>query len=119
SNLKKSFGITLYALLAMVGAIVGAGSATVVLMIMMFFFGYKIIQGYATNTPAELVSSIICTVIYASHGFIPLLPALIIFIGMLLGGNMDANMAIKKGDRWIRSLFSLVIVVFVAKILFN
>lgn len=42
----------------------------------------------------------------------------IIFIGMLLGGYIGANTAIKKGDRWIRSLFTLVIAVFVAKILF-
>lgn len=118
SKTKRVIGYILCALLAIEGAIAGAGGATVVLMIMMYFFGYKIIQGYATNTPAELISSVICTIVYALHGFIPLLPAAIIFLGMLIGGFVGANTALEKGNRWVRNLFTLVIVVFVVKILF-
>lgn len=118
SKFKEVTGLILYSLLAIVGAIVGAGSATVVLMIMMYFFGYKIIRGYATNAPAELISSIICTVIYAFHGFIPLWPAAIIFIGMLIGGFLGANTALGKGNAWVKNLFIIVVITFVVKILF-
>ena len=115
---SKAIGIVLYSLLVTEGAIVGAGGSTVILLIMMYFFGYEIIQGYATNTPADLLSSIIPAVVYSFYGFVLLVPAVIIFAGMLIGGFIGANVAIEQGSRWIKNLFSLVIAALVIKILF-
>lgn len=118
SKTKKTIGMILYGLLAIEGAIVGAGGATVILLLMMYFFGYRIIEGYATNTPAELFSAIVPAIIYGFYGFIPLWPAVIIFLGMLIGGFIGARTAIKKGNIWVKNLFTLVIVLSVIKILF-
>lgn len=115
---RKFIGFSLYTLLIVEGAIVGAGGSTVILMIMMYFFGYEIIQGYATNTPADLLSSLIPAAVYWLYGFVALLPAIIIFTGMLIGGFIGANIALEKGNRWIKKLFTLVIIAFVIKILF-
>jgi uncharacterized membrane protein YfcA len=117
SKIKKLIGIALYSLLIVEGAIVGAGGSTVILLVMMYFFGYEIIQGYATNTPADLLSSLIPAVIYSFYGFVALLPAIVIFAGMLIGGFIGANIALEKGNRWIKKLFTLVIIAFVVKIL--
>jgi len=118
SKAKRFIGLALYSLLIVEGAIVGAGGSTVILMIMMYFFGYEIIQGYATNTPADLLSSLIPAVIYSFYGFVALWPAVIIFTGMLIGGFIGAHIALEKGNRWIKKLFTLVIIAFVIKILF-
>lgn len=118
SKTKKTIGMILYGLLAIEGAIVGAGGATVILLLMMYFFGYKIIEGYATNTPAELFSAVVPAVIYGFYGFIPLWPAVIIFLGMLIGGFIGARTAIKKGNVWVKNLFTVVIILSVVKILF-
>ncbi len=118
SKTKKAIGLAIYALLTIEGAIVGAGGATVYLLIMMYFFGYEIIRGYATNTPAELFSALIPAVIYSFYGFVDPLPALVIFAGMLIGGYIGAHTAIKKGNRWVKTLFTLVIIASVIKILF-
>jgi uncharacterized membrane protein YfcA len=118
SNTRRVIGMIIYSLLAIEGAIVGAGGATVVLLVMMYFFGYKIIQGYATNTPAELFSALIPAVIYYFYGFVEPWPAAIIFIGMLIGGFIGAKTAIEKGNRWIKNLFTLVIIMLVTKVLF-
>lgn len=118
SKTKKAIGLTLFALLAIEGAVVGAGGATVTLLIMMYLFGYEIIQGYATNTPSELFSALIPAAIYSFYGFTPLWPALIIFLGMLIGGLVGANTAIAKGNRWVKNLFTLVIIALVVKVLF-
>ena len=72
SKYKKIIGIILYTLLSIEGAIIGAGGATVILIVMMYFFGYEIIQGYATNTPAELFSALVPAIIYWFYGFIPM-----------------------------------------------
>jgi uncharacterized membrane protein YfcA len=118
SNTSKFIGFVLYALLVTEGAIVGAGGSTVILLIMMYFFGYEIVRGYATNTPADLLSSIVPAVVYSFYGFVAVVPALIIFIGMLIGGFVGANTALKKGSRWVKNLFTLVIIASVIKILF-
>lgn len=118
SKAKRLIGFTLYAILIVQGAIVGAGGSTVILLLMMYFFGYEIIQGYATNTPADLLSSIIPAVIYWLYGFVSLLPAIVIFSGMLIGGYIGANIALEKGDRWVKNLFTLIIIASVIKILF-
>lgn len=118
SKTRKIIGLIIYALLGVEGAIVGAGGGTVILVVMMYFFGYKIIQGYATNTPAELFSAFVPAVIYGFHGFIKPWPAVIIFLGMLIGGYIGANTAIAKGNVWVKDLFTVVIVLSVIKILF-
>ncbi len=118
SKTKKVIGFGLYSLLAVEGAIVGAGGGTVILLIMMYFFGYEIVRGYATNAPAEIFSALIPAVIFAFYGFIPLLPAVVIFSGMLIGGFFGANMAIKNGNTWIKGLFSIVVAATVIKVIF-
>ena len=118
SKTKKIIGMVLYSLLAVEGAIVGAGGATVILFIMMYFFGYEIITGYATNTPAEFFSALIPAIIYSFYGFTKLIPAIIIFFGMLIGGFIGAKIAIKKGNLWVKGLFSIVILISIIKILF-
>ena len=117
SETRKNVGMILYFLLQIEGAIVAAGGATVILLVMMYFFGYEIIRGYATNTPAELFSALVPAVVYWFYGFIALWPAVIIFLGMLIGGLVGANTAIAKGNLWIKNLFTLVILAFVIKIL--
>lgn len=118
SKARRTAGLAIYALLDVEGAIVGAGGGTVILLIMMYFFGYEIIRGYATNTPAEIFNAIIPAVIYGFYGFIPLVPAAVIFLGMLIGGLIGANTAIERGNAWVKSLFTLVIVASVIKLLF-
>jgi uncharacterized membrane protein YfcA len=118
SKIKRTIGFVLYGLLAVQGAVVGAGGATVILMIMMYFFGYEIIRGYATNTPAEFFSALVPAIIYYFYGFIQLWPALIIFLGMLIGGFIGANIALQKGSKWVKGLFTMVILLSVIKILF-
>lgn len=118
SKTKKTIGFILYALLAIEGAIIGAGGGTVILIVMMYFFGYEIIRGYATNTPAEVFSALVPAIIYGFHGFIPVWPAIIIFLGMLIGGYAGAHTAIKRGNTWVKNLFTLVILLSVLKILF-
>jgi uncharacterized protein len=118
SKARKIAGLILYTLLGVVGTIVGGGGGTVVLLVIMYFFGYEIIGGYATNTPAEIFSALVPAVIYAFHGFIEPWPAIVIFLGMLIGGFVGANTAIAKGNIWVKNLFTAVIILSVIKILF-
>lgn len=113
---KKSIGfITLFAL-SIIGAVVGAGGAILSTLVMMYFFGYKIIDGHATTTPSKFFSASIPSLIYYSYGFIELIPGVLIFTGMLIGGYVGAKTAIKTGNRRIKALFTAVMLIFIIKL---
>lgn len=118
SKLKKIIGFVILFLLSIFGAIVGAGGAVFSTLVMMLFFGYKIVRGHATTTPSKFFSALIPSVVYYFHGFIEIIPGLIIFTSMLIGGFLGARVAIKKGDRWVKTLYTAVIVALIIKMVF-
>jgi uncharacterized protein len=118
SKTKKVIGFAFLAILSVMGAIVGAGGAVLSTMVMMIFFGYEIVKGHATTTPSKFFSALIPSVIYFSYGFVEIIPAIVIFVGMLIGGFLGARTAILEGNRWIKTLFTVVVIALVIKLVF-
>ncbi|HBK34896.1 TPA: hypothetical protein DDZ01_02785 [Candidatus Uhrbacteria bacterium] len=118
SKIKKAIGFVILAFLSIIGAIVGAGGAVLSTMVMMVFFGYEIIDGHATTTPSKFFSALIPSIVYFSYGFVEIIPAIVIFVGMLIGGFLGARTAILEGNRWIKTLFTVVVIALVIKLLF-
>ncbi len=98
-------------------AFFGGGAATFVIYILMFFFGFTIIQSSATGMLPSLLLNIIALIIFAWNGIIDYPTGIALFIGMLLGGRLGALTAIKKGNAWVKALFALIVVVLVIKII--
>jgi uncharacterized protein len=119
SSTKKSIGYVLLIFLSVMGAIVGAGGAVLSTLVMMMFFGYEIVDGHATTTPSKFFSAIIPAGIYYTYGFIEIVPALVIFTGMLIGGFLGARTAILEGNRWIKTLFTIVVIALAMKLVFS
>ena len=118
SKIKKAIGFVILAFLSIIGAIVGAGGAVLSTMVMMVFFGYEIIDGHGTTTPSKFFSALIPSIVYFSYGFVEIIPAIVIFVGMLIGGFLGARTAILEGNRWIKTLFTVVVIALVIKLLF-
>ncbi|RJR27905.1 sulfite exporter TauE/SafE family protein [candidate division WWE3 bacterium] len=113
SKLKKSVGYILLFLLSIIGAVIGAGGAVVSTIVMIYFFGFEIVKGHATTTPSKFFSASIPAVIYYYHGFIPIIPGIMIFTGMLLGGLVGASFAVSAGNKWIKTFLLGVICFFI------
>ncbi len=118
SKLKMIIGMVIYFLLCVLGAMVGAGGATVMLIVIMFFFGFEIIEGYGTNSIPEFFIALIPAIVYFTQGFVNIPIAIALFTGCLIGGFIGSKTALKKGSVWVRSLFTVVVVASVIKILF-
>jgi len=111
--------IIIYLGLEIIGAITGGGgTATVALLMVMYIFGFEIIRGYATNTIPELFAVVTPTVIYAFYGFINIKIAIILFITNFIGGFIGVKIALKKGNDWVKILFTIVVIILVIKTLF-
>ncbi|MFW6233076.1 MAG: sulfite exporter TauE/SafE family protein [Nanoarchaeota archaeon] len=119
SRLKKIIGFGVLFFLSIMGAIVGAGGAVLSTLVMMLFFGQEIVRGHATTTPSKFFSALIPSIVYSFHGFVEIFPGLIVFSGMLIGGFFGARTAIIEGNRWVKTLYTIVIVALIIKIAFS
>lgn len=116
---KVLVGLSLYFAISVVSAITGgAGGATVSLFIMVYFIGFEIIKGYATSTPAELLMAAIPAIVYFFYGFIHVEFGIVLLVGSFVGGYVGSKTALKKGNRWVRNLFAVVVLISVMNILF-
>ena len=117
SKLKQGIGYFLYFLAMIFSAFFGGGSATFVLYILMIFFGITINQANATAMPPSLLLNVIAVVIFATNGIINFQLGIVLFAGMFLGGRLGAFTAIKKGNAWVKALFTFIVLVLIVKIL--
>lgn len=116
---KVTAGMVIFFLLSVIGAVTGgAGGATVALFLMIYFFGFEIIRGYATNTPSELIQAVIPATIYFLYGFVHIPFATVLLISSFAGGFIGSKTALKGGSKWVRNLFVIVVILSVIKILF-
>ena len=100
------------------GAFFGGGGGTLVFYVFMAFFGFTIIQSSATNKIPWFVLGIISVVIFAMNGIINYLYGVFLIAGMFVGGYLGAHTAIKKGNRWVKIVFAIIVIASSIKLLF-
>ena len=84
----------------------------------MLFFGFTIIESNATDMIPWLLMSILTLVIFIMNGLVNFKLGIPLVIGMFIGGYIGAHMAVKKGDKWIKTIFIFIVVISAIKILF-
>lgn len=118
SNAKKVIGSFVYFLLMIFGGFFGGGTGILIISTLMYFFGFKIIEANATDMVPWFLLSIISLIIFMIYGIVNYYVGFILFFGMLLGGYIGAHTAIKKGDKFVKNLFIVLIIISSIKILF-
>ena len=116
SKLHEGVGYVLFFLAMVFSAFFGGGAATFIIYILMMFFGFTIIQSSATAMLPALILNIIALVIFAYHGIVDYQVGFALFLGMMLGGRLGAITAIKKGNKWVKVIFVLVVIALIIKI---
>ncbi|MCK4927788.1 MAG: sulfite exporter TauE/SafE family protein [Candidatus Aenigmarchaeota archaeon] len=114
----KGMGYVLFFFLMIFGGFFGGGAGTLMFYILMYFFGFTIIQSNATSIIPWFVMSITSLIIFIINGLVVYQVGISLFAGMLVGGYLGAQTAIKKGNRWVKIIFLAVVFVSAVKILF-
>lgn len=117
-NVFKTIGLVLYFLGAIIGGFFGGGAGLIMFYMIVFFFGFTVIKANATHLFPWLLLSIVASTVFALNGLIDYQLAAILFLGMLLGGYLGARFAIKKGDRWVKAGFIVIIILSSLKLIF-
>lgn len=109
NNHRSTFLILGTALLGVYGGFFGAGFGTFILMLLVTT-GYSFTNGAALSRVIGSIMSVVAAMTFAFHGVINYPYGIALGIGYGLGGWFGAGISIKKGDKYIRALLLLVIV---------
>ncbi|MFC1651762.1 sulfite exporter TauE/SafE family protein [Patescibacteria group bacterium] len=117
-KIKKVIGYIFYLTTRILSGFLEAGTGPLTSFILMIFFGFTIIESIATSKIPGIILSIVSLTILASNGIINYFYGAILLVGMLIGGYLGARIAIKKGDRWVKMAFGVIIVISAIKLVF-
>ena len=81
-------------------------------------YGYTILQGKAVTRIPHILAGIGGVIVFAVSDFIDYRLAILMFIGMLIGGYAGTAYAIRKGDKWLKPILGIIIVATAIKMIF-
>jgi hypothetical protein len=111
-------GLILFFILSINGTIVSAGGASMKLLILIYLLGFNFLEGYATTIPSHVFSSGIPAIAFLFLGYVNIPFAIFLTIGGIIGAYFGSKTAIKKGNKWLKGLFAIVVLISIIKILF-
>lgn len=117
TRLSKVFAYGGYFLLAIYDGFFGAGAGLISLFLLASLLGITYVEANATDKIPWFLNTIISTAIFAAYGLINYLFGFILLAGMIAGGYLGAATAVKKGNKFVRLVFCLVVVASAIKLL--
>lgn len=118
SRKRKILGCISYFLISIIASFFG-GLGFITIGVVIFFFGLSMIKASATELFSYSVFSLSAVIIFAFNNIINYQIGIILFLGMLIGGYLGAHTAIKKGNKWVKGFFLVVVILSGIKILLS
>ena len=110
SSTATLIGYVLYALLSFWGGMFGPGSKTMFLYLLTFVFGFTFIQALATRVIPAFFSRIVIFLLFANAGMVNWTYGFFLVLGYIVGCHIGVDVALRKGNEWIRLLLTVVVV---------
>jgi hypothetical protein len=111
-------GFLLYFLIAVYDGFLGAGAGFLIAYLFIFVFGLTYIEANATEKIPFLFNAIVSISVFAGHHIINYPFGIAMMAGTLIGGYIGANTAVKRGDKFVRIAFIIIVVVSEIKFIF-
>lgn len=115
---SKLTGYILYAFVTLYSAFFGGGAGVLFNYVMIYFFGTTIIESSATLKVPGIVITSTAIAVFALNDLINYFYGFFMLAGMALGGYAGAHTAVSKGDRWVKYIFSIVVLASAVKLIF-
>jgi uncharacterized membrane protein YfcA len=96
-------------------AVVGSAFTTIILVGLM---GLTYLEANATKKVSSVLMAIIGSIIFAFYGIINYQYGIVLLIGMTIGSFVGTKIAIQKGNKFIRLIFSILVIIFAIKLIF-
>lgn len=118
SKAKKMVGYFVYFLITIFGAFFGGGAGTLIIYSLTYFFGFTLIESNATDIVPWFFLCLFSLIILSFNGVVDYYYGITLFLGMLIGGYIGAHIAVKKGNKWVKAVFTIVAFLSAIKIMF-
>lgn len=117
SNTQRSLGHFFYMLAGIHKNLAGAGTGIIGTYIHIYFFGQSYLESSGTRRLPFLVSHAISAIIFAYLGLIHWPIGIALLAGNLIGSNEGAIFIIRKGEKWMKIGFTIIVIISALKIL--
>jgi uncharacterized protein len=104
-------GFVLYTVFSFLQTLIGTGMGSVLVLILMFVFGLTALESNATKRVAQSIQSVMLFVLLAIQGLVLWTYGIAGLIGAVVGSHIGTRIALKKGDRFVKSMLAVVMLV--------
>jgi uncharacterized membrane protein YfcA len=112
------FGYVLYFAIMVYAGFLGAGAGVFAMYTLVYFFGMTYLQAKSTISVPGIFLTLTTFTVFLLHGLVNFELGIPMTIGSYIGGAWGAQAALKKGDKWVRLLFVIVVILSAIKLLF-
>ncbi|HEX5797233.1 MAG TPA: sulfite exporter TauE/SafE family protein [Candidatus Saccharimonadales bacterium] len=114
---SKLLGAFIYLAAMMYGAFFGPGAGIFLIYSLVYFFGLTFIRANATNLVAWMALTTVAFVLFSINGLVDFKFGISMLLGVTLGGYFGSNMAIRRGDGFVKAILTIVVLATSAKLL--
>lgn len=112
------FGYAIYFITMVYAGFLGAGAGTFAMYALVYFFGMTYLQAKSTISVPGIFLTLTTFFVFLGHGLINFKLGLPMTVGSYIGGAWGAQTALEKGDKWVRLVFVIVVILSGIKLLF-
>lgn len=116
--IKRVFGHISIFFLGMYNAFFGGGAATFYSYVLILVFGQTFLESAGTRKILTLASAFIASIVYIISGIVNYAFFVTLFTATIIGSYLGSAYAIKKGEKWVRSLFIIIVLLMAVRLLF-
>lgn len=114
SSASQATGYVATFVLAVYGGFFSGGYVTMLTAVFVLLFGLTFLQSVATTKIINFFSSLVATVIFASHGVVDYRLGAVLGVTMFLGAVIGGHVAMRLPAVWLRRIFVVAVVVLAA-----
>ncbi len=107
SKIKKFFGYIGFFVTEALRAAFGSGFGMITGVVLVYFFGFTMLESAATKRISGVLVSVIALGVYLVKGIVDFHSGLGLFLGMTVGSYVGAHYAIRVGDQRLRTIFTV------------
>ena len=117
SKFKFIIGTLLVFILGVYGGFFSGGYVTVLSYVLILTFGFSFLQVAFITKVLNTFSSLAACAFFYYYGLIDFYVGIPLSISMLTGGFLGTKLAVAKGNRWVRDLFIVTVIILAIKLL--
>ena len=118
TKIHLTVGFILFFCIAVYGGSFSVGGGILALMILIYMFGLTYIEANATNRIPWLAEILVSLIVFIYFGLVNYFYGIALLLGRFIGGYFGAKIAVKQGEKFVKTFFAIFVIVSAIKLLF-